>query len=202
MIFMLPKIKIGIEKWKYNKRLGIYVSDLGNFKDVNKKDIHLKVEKNGYLMIPLYDNEKGIIKYAYAHRVVMETWCPKADMWKKKFTVDHLDHNKRNNSYKNLEWVTAEENQKRAEIDFLFDDKDRIIQSLKSRISELLQINKKITIVNNGKTFDNWDEVINYLIAHKRITCENYNKENVIRKIQRAANTQTKYCNYKWRVYQ
>ena len=35
-------------------------------------------------------------------------------------TVDHLDHNKRNNCISNLEWVTREENQERAQADIVY----------------------------------------------------------------------------------
>jgi hypothetical protein len=34
-------------------------------------------------------------------------------------TVDHLDHNKRNNSLDNLEWVSEEENLRRAKADLI-----------------------------------------------------------------------------------
>ena len=36
-----------------------------------------------------------------------------------KLTVDHLDHNKRNNSVENLEWVTRAENMRRARADYI-----------------------------------------------------------------------------------
>ena len=120
---MLPKIHIEIEKWKFNKNYNLYVSNLGNFKDKSKEDIKLVVEKGGYLQIPVWNNKQGKVKYLQAHRVVMETWCPKQNMWKDKLTVDHLDHNKRNNKTKNLEWVTKQENQRRSvkTYKFIFD---------------------------------------------------------------------------------
>ena len=121
---MLPKLHIEIEKWKFNKNYNLYVSNMGNFKDKSKEDIKLMVEKGGYLQVPVCNNKQGKIKYLQAHRVVMETWCPKQNMWKDKLTVDHLDHNKRNNKAKNLEWVTKQENQKRAIKDMVYDDKD------------------------------------------------------------------------------
>ena len=111
---MLPKIHIEVEKWKFNKNYNLYVSNMGNFKDKSKEDIKLMVEKGGYLQVPVCNNKQGKIKYLQAHRVVMETWCPKQNMWKDKLTVDHLDNNKRNNKDKNLEWVTQQENLKRA----------------------------------------------------------------------------------------
>lgn len=70
---MFPKIHIEIERWKFNKNYQLYVSNLGNFKNKSKEDIKLMIERGGYLVIPLCNNKKGIIKYIQAHRIVMET---------------------------------------------------------------------------------------------------------------------------------
>ena len=40
----------------------------------------------------------------------MLTWKPIPNA--ESLTVDHLDHNKRNNSVENLEWITSSDNQK------------------------------------------------------------------------------------------
>lgn len=197
---ILPKIKFEIEKWKLNKHYNVYVSNLGNFKDKCKDNIKLKVNNGGYLMVPICNNKKGIIKYIPAHRIVMETWCPRMDMWKEKLTVDHLDHNKRNNTYRNLEWVSKEENLKRANDDFIYDDKDKIIQSLQDKIKNLTKsIDTTITIVG-VKTFENYDEVIEFLKEKKKIKKDYSNKEHIIAKIIQASKNYTKYCNYNWKV--
>jgi hypothetical protein len=47
----------------------------------------------------------------------MLTWRPTANA--ENLTIDHLDHNKRNNALTNLEWVTREENVRRAEADYI-----------------------------------------------------------------------------------
>lgn len=52
-----------------------------------------------------------------AHRLVMYTWCPIED--REAFTVDHIDHNKRNNRVDNLEWVSQAENLIRANDDIV-----------------------------------------------------------------------------------
>jgi hypothetical protein len=110
MIF--PKITLRIERLKFNKEYGVYVSNLGNFKSKDKKDLRIKINNKGYCLVntPAYKNR------ILAHRLVMLTWRPNLEA--ENLTVDHLDHNKRNNSVANLEWVTREENLLRAREDF------------------------------------------------------------------------------------
>jgi hypothetical protein len=47
----------------------------------------------------------------------MLTWRPTPNA--EHLTVDHLNHNKRDNSLENLEWVSQEENIRRAKADFI-----------------------------------------------------------------------------------
>ena len=109
MIF--PKLVLKVERWKFNKDFGVYVSTLGHFKDRHKRLLPIKVNQRGYCAV---DTERGAV---FAHRLVMFTWrpIPNAEI----LTVDHLDHNKRNNTLENLEWVTKEENLRRAVRDFI-----------------------------------------------------------------------------------
>lgn len=106
MIF--PKLHIELERWKWNDEYGIWVSNQGNFKSKNKKDLKVRTTGNQYLAVKCYKHDK----YVLAHRLVMLTWKPISNA--ENMTVDHLDHNKRNNKLSNLEWVTAEENKRRA----------------------------------------------------------------------------------------
>lgn len=201
---MFPKIHIEIEKWKFNKNYQLYVSNLGNFKNKNKKDIKPMIEHSGYLTIPLCNNKQGKIKYIQAHRIVMETWCPRVDMWKAKLTVDHLDHNKRHNTIKNLQWVTAEENLRRATTDFIFDDKDKIIQSLKDRVRYLeIQLNqhlKEEKISAGGYfNFHSWSEVKEFLISLNP-EYRNAKAGTMQKAIRKSAKNKTLYCGYIWRI--
>ena len=109
---MLPTISLKIERWKFNKDYGIYVSTLGNFKDRYKRRLPIKIEQNGYCKVK---TEAPNIPWKLAHRIVMLTWKPIPDA--ENLTVDHLNHNKRDNSLTNLEWVTFVENQARANRD-------------------------------------------------------------------------------------
>ena len=59
---IFPRIHIEIERWRFNKNYKIFVSNLGNFKDKSKETIKPKVQRDGYLMIPVCNNKKGIVK--------------------------------------------------------------------------------------------------------------------------------------------
>lgn len=123
---ILPKPIIRIERWKYSKIYGIYVSNLGNFRNKEKQPIKPKVNSSGYLVIKT--------KYGMdlAHRIVATTWFPTEGMLH--LTVDHLDHNKRNNAVYNLEWVTEEENLRRAEEDFV-DMREPVVENTSTTIT-------------------------------------------------------------------
>ena len=109
---ILPTISLRIERWKFNKDYGVYVSTLGNFKDRHKRRLPIKIEHGGYCKIK---TEAPHGAWKSAHRLVMLTWKPIPDA--ENLTVDHLNHNKRDNSLANLEWVTKKENHSRASRD-------------------------------------------------------------------------------------
>ena len=108
---ILPRFIFRVEKWKWNKEYRVYVSNMGHFMDEHKRIIPVKINQSGYVAIK---TPYGII---LAHRLVMKTWRPTSNM--EDLTVDHLDHNKRNNSVENLEWVTEKENKRRAREDYI-----------------------------------------------------------------------------------
>lgn len=113
--FIAPKFLFKIEKWKWNPDYRIYVSNMGHFKNEYKQDLPIKINsKRGYcgVVVPNFG-------FKYAHRLVMLTWKPIPDA--ENLTVDHLDHNKRNNAVSNLEWVSLEENRRRAQEDLYID---------------------------------------------------------------------------------
>lgn len=103
-----------IERWKFNKTYQVYASNQGRFRNKSKADIPIKIGKGGYCYVKV---ECSTCEYILAHRLVMLTWKPTPDA--ENLTVDHKDHNKRNNALSNLEWVSYEENQERAKDDLI-----------------------------------------------------------------------------------
>lgn len=75
-----------------------------------KNGIFLKYHnKNGYNTVGLQINKKK--KMFFVHRLVAEYFiAPKKD----NLQVNHIDGNKQNNNFLNLEWVTASQNTKHA----------------------------------------------------------------------------------------
>ena len=107
-------IHFSIERWKWNAEYELWVSNKGHFRTAEKREVPVQVGSTGYCMVYCGGN---VHRHLLAHRVVMLTWKPTANA--ELLTVDHLDHNKRNNAVSNLEWVTLEENQRRAQADHI-----------------------------------------------------------------------------------
>ena len=105
-----------VERWKWNEEYGVWVSTEGRVRDRRKENCKvLTSSKNKYLSVV---TEVGMVA---VHRLVMKTWRPLDDY--ASMTVDHLNHNCKDNRLANLEWVTEEENLRRAMED-LTDSRD------------------------------------------------------------------------------
>ena len=111
---MFPTFHFKLERWKYNKTFEVYVSTRGRFRNKSKADLAPMVLHNGYMAIRVGGSANN---WMLAHRLVMLTWRPTPEA--ENLTVDHKNHNKRDNSLDNLEWVTEEENHRRAREDSL-----------------------------------------------------------------------------------
>ena len=100
---MLPKIHLSIERWRKNTEYGVWVSNQGRVKLLkNKKFLEPRIDKAGYCLV---FTDMGAIR---VHRLVAYTWL--GDRRNEKYTVDHINSNKRDNSVKNLRWVSEEVN--------------------------------------------------------------------------------------------
>lgn len=155
MIF--PTLHIEFEKWKFNKEYGVWVSNFGNFKDIHKRPIPKKVySQNGYVSVKTKHGNR------MAHRLVMYTWCPIED--REAFTVDHLDHNKRNNRVDNLEWVSQTENVMRA--------KDDIVAN---PIPAIINATAEPTDRDTGKILEEGDDILaHWLTTTTDTTCRSF----------------------------
>ena len=186
--FILPQLKLNIERWKWNSEFRVYVSNMGNFKDEHKKPIAVKIGSgSGYIKIKTPYGVKS------AHRLVMLTWKPIPNA--EDMIVDHLDHNKRNNKLDNLEWVDETENKTRA--------KEDIHKEAAAPVGQKTQTTKKQVIhgrrIRTGKqTFENIDEAIAWMRKSGFLN-DSYIKENIESKIANAIKNNKLYCGRKWK---
>lgn len=90
------------------------ISNFGRVKSfkINKNGIILDQfsDKNGYLIICLYENNNKKIKKI--HRLVLESFIPILNL--DSFECNHKDGNKKNNLLSNLEWCNRSENMNHA----------------------------------------------------------------------------------------
>lgn len=80
--------------------------DRGSKRKINEHFVSGVVTKKGYLYVGLR-NREGVQKTLKMHRLVAEHFIPNHE---NKPQVNHLDGNKLNNNYWNLEWATNREN--------------------------------------------------------------------------------------------
>ena len=156
-MIIFPTLHIEFEKWKFNKEYGVWVSNFGNFKDIHKRPIPKKIySQNGYVSIKTKHGNR------MAHRLVMYTWCPIED--REAFTVDHLDHNKRNNRVDNLEWVSQTENVMRA--------KDDIVAN---PIPTIINATAEPTDRDTGKILEEGNDILaHWLTTTTDTTCRSF----------------------------
>ncbi len=98
------------EIWKQVDNASYYVSNLGNFKKINKL-VTGWTDGYGYKLVS-YIRTDGTRKRIHTHRLVGMYFVNKTD--EKHDVVNHIDGNKLNNVASNLEWTDASGNRKHA----------------------------------------------------------------------------------------
>ncbi len=101
-----------------------------------------RVHRQGYIRFALCEN--GKIKQFYAHRLVAEQYLPKVEG---KNFVNHLDGDKTNNHFSNLEWCTKKENSVHARDNGLCDNRGE--KSGKTKLTNEMVLNIR-KVYNNG----------------------------------------------------
>lgn len=126
---------------------GLYtISDTGMVYNIKRNKYLKNVNNKRYLVVLLYKNNKR--KMFYVHRLVADAFCEKCN--NKKY-VNHKDHNRTNNNYKNLEWVTAKENTIH-HINSDFYNKKKVSESEKKKIKD--RLNKKVKCLITNQIFE------------------------------------------------
>lgn len=121
----------------------------------------------------------------------MLTWRPIPDA--ENLTVDHLDHNKRNNTVYNLEWVTLEENRTRAQEDLYIEP---AAAAKKTPAQAKASTPAQPHIKAGSLTFNSVDEAALWCVSEigNGLTFEQAKSKIEIKLVSGA-----KYCGRKWR---
>ena len=94
------------EIWKSSIVENYEISNLGRVRNKKtKRIISIEHEEKGYCRLSIRVN--GVKKHYAIHRLVAIAFIPNPE---NKPQVDHIDGNNKNNSVKNLRWVTNKEN--------------------------------------------------------------------------------------------
>jgi hypothetical protein len=104
-----------------------------------KNNIYMKLLKNrnGYMQIRIYNNESKS-KTFRVHQLVAYMFVDNKD--DKKY-VDHIDRNKINNYFKNLKWVTHQENMCNTNKNRIIEKNNKIIEENKNNFIKIGIIN-------------------------------------------------------------
>ena len=128
-----------------------FVSNFGNIK--NSKNVILKFQDNhGYKRYTLWkDNEN---KLFMGHVLVARAFIDNDDPVNK-IQVNHIDGDKYNNHYTNLEWCTASENQQHARKNNLFSEeglqrsKQNLIPKAKKKVIKMDEDGNELEIFDS-----------------------------------------------------
>lgn len=95
-----------MEEWKEFEYGGLkyWVSNLGNVKGTKFGILKQRVDLYGYPCITLGIDKRNVRR---VHRLVAEQFIPNPDNLPE---VNHIDFDRKNNNYKNLEWCTHANN--------------------------------------------------------------------------------------------
>lgn len=139
----MAKIKYDDEIWKDIKGFENYfaISNYGRIKNLNNNKIRKPtLAKNGYLTISLWNKTKKQRIPLYIHRLVAKHFV---DGYNE--CVNHIDGNKLNNYFQNLEWCSLSYNTKHA-----YDN-------------ELINNHSSIEIIENGMKFKKVIDCVKWL---------------------------------------
>lgn len=208
---MLPIVHFSFERWRKNTEFGVWVSNQGRVRLLkNKRWLELRVNETGYLTV---FTEKGLV---LVHRLVAYTWL--GDKRNEKYTVDHINSNKRDNRVKNLRWVTEEINQayaqytqtsaipvKETEPQPAIEQDERYRMLMKNKkFDEVTRGRAALALFEEGKLAIN-TEVLNF--ENKEILQREHQKmangtslEKFVGRILKASDKADEYCGHHWIV--
>lgn len=176
---MFPNFHFSIERWRKNEEYGVWVSTHGRIRLIqNKEFLNTRIDKSGYCVV--FTN-KGL---QFVHRLVAYTWL--GGKRNEKYSIDHINSNKRDNSVKNLRWIECELNTtyarytrtneeiKDCDIVPCIEADEKLLEDLKNpnpkigRVAlEKLFDNKKIVLIAGETIISTKEQLYNFVGAKK-----------------------------------
>ena len=111
------------------------ISDKGNIKSCRKPDRLMKIRIVGAGYQQVKFSVKGIAKEFKVHKLVMETFLGPRPFG---YQINHKNGIKTDNSFNNLEYVTAKENQRHAIAHGFFQDSSGIKNPMATKTEEMI----------------------------------------------------------------
>lgn len=201
---MLPRFHFSIERWKKNEEYGVWVSNQGRIRLIkNKEYLPPRIGSNGYSLV--FTN-KGLMS---VHRLVALTWMKKeVEKHDNKFTVDHINSNKRDNSVKNLRVVSEKVNKEYAI--FTSSSQSEVFNEdlIKSILDPVYPIINRITefieALDAGKITVKYYSTMVHSVEELQNLRRKYasaaDDTKFYTKILNVANTSKDYCGALWRI--
>ena len=149
------------EKWKDIEDFeGLYaVSDRGRVMNLKSgKILKPRVNSQGYAFVGLHKNGKS--KQCTIHRLTADAFIENPNNLAQ---VNHIDENKRNNDVKNLEWVTASQNNR---------------YSKHKQTCKINQYNLDGELIRVWGSFHEIEEELGYFASSIRRCCKGKSKKN------------------------
>lgn len=139
----------------------------------NSKELCQWIDSTGYKQVIIYKNGKRY--YKRVHQLVAEAFVEGKS--EENCMVNHIDGNKVNNNFKNLEWVSNKENTQHAYDNGLYRStykckvkaihkitkEEFIFGSIRSCAKELKLNRKTLTEILKGKKNNNYDYYFKYI---------------------------------------
>jgi hypothetical protein len=138
-------------RWHQIENTNYEISENGQVRNLKTKELK-KLHSGGtsvYLLVQIYISN-GKRKNYLVHRLVAKYFV---DNPENKSQVNHIDKNKLNNNFSNLEWVTPKENMKHH---YETGGVKRNNQTYKGKFGK--DHNRSIQIICNGITYDSMSE--------------------------------------------
>ena len=197
-LYKIPKINLFFnflvvylhmeEIWKEHDNFENYeFSNFGRFRKSDTKRMlkqsvsidRTNNRKSGYVRRPIKNRHTNKDQNVRIHRIVAELFVENDDPINK-VTVNHIDGNKINNHYTNLEWMSVADNNRHAHMTGLSDNATKLNKE-KVIIIRNLFINTDISINELATTYSVGDETIKSLLLYKTwwFVDEDIKEENI-----------------------